>query len=545
MANSIEILGAVNTVLGLGSRLYNFFSDVKDAPEEVRQMCAQLQLLQKLLPEIGKSASDLAHATHLEFILVCLKGCETEFNTLWLAVEPLRMEPGIIWRDVLNRIAASVKWVVKTEELEKLTKNLETAKETLALAMLLAGMKVDSAILDELSSIDTKLDKYGCVINSHLGEVHRELAFKLEQLEYRFLQTINILSGAVAKVHGQNNIRVTELYDNITPNGQLQTGHLSTMQSVDIEVDFAVSSSGTPDISLVDSLFENQQGDIANQAKKKDVETSDFMSTELQDAIQRWKVLAYPNGADDPTTITIGSSDDPFNIGMNPFKEIEERQAAKRHSRFGRMFVKIRDDLTQRVMILDTFGTAAVAATTVATGVNLILEIARRGEEYELIGEALQEVQDALETCTREYELYPEPKLKVMITKLYTESVSGMTAMLKILQEKSKVWTQGRDTQNLKDTIAKMRQSSQKVIKEVEYLHRRELRQAHLRLREIDRKQDQVIRALDEQKKILISMQEEQKALNLINDHQKVVQMLQQLLAKLPPLAAVEASMGE
>lgn len=166
-------------------------------------------------------------------------------------------------------------------------------------------------------------------------------------------------------------------------------------------------------------------------------------------------------------------------------------------------------------------------------------------EYFELIREALREMQDALETCTREYELYPEPKLKVIIMELYTESFSGMTIVLKVLRERSKVWAQGRNTQILKDTIAKIRRSSQKVMKEVEYLHRRELRQAHLRLREIDRKQDQVIRALDEQKKILISMQEEQKSLNLINDHQKVVQMLQQLLAKFPPPAAVGASISE
>ncbi|QYS97210.1 hypothetical protein H0G86_004442 [Trichoderma simmonsii] len=142
MTNSLEILGAVETVLGLGSRIYKFFSDVKDAPEEVRQMCAQLQLLQKLFPEIARSTSELVHAMplSLEIIFACLKGCETEFNTLWLAVEPLRTEPGIIWSDVLNKIAVSVKWVVKTEEFEKFTRNLETAKQTLALAMLLAGM---------------------------------------------------------------------------------------------------------------------------------------------------------------------------------------------------------------------------------------------------------------------------------------------------------------------------------------------------------------------------------------------------------------------
>ncbi|KAL7961993.1 hypothetical protein V8C34DRAFT_311535 [Trichoderma compactum] len=457
MANSIEILGAVNNVLGLGSRIYNFFSDVKDAPQEVRQMYG--------------------------------------FQTLWLAVEPLRREPGITWRDALNKFAASVKWVVKTEELEKLSKNLETAKQTLVLAMLLAGLRVDSAVLNGLSSIDTKLDKYGCAINSHLDDVHREIIFQLKQSEYRFLKRIDIPSGAAAEIHGQNNLR-----------------------SVDSNVTLrAVSTSRTPQIGLVDFSFENQQGDMANQAKKKDDETLDSLLPGFQDAIRRWEVVAYANVTHGSENIALRSSNSPLSHIISQFKEAEE----------------------------------TIKQYSLAGGIGLIdIKTARRWVEYfELIKEALHEMEYALETCAREYELYPEPELKIILMELYTESFSGMAIVLKVLREKSKIWAPGRNSQTLKDTITKIRRSSQKVIKEVEkeveYLHRRELRQAHLRLRGIDRKQDQVIRAFYEQKKILISMQEEQKALNLINDHQKVVQMLQQLLAKFPPPAAVEASMSE
>jgi hypothetical protein len=68
----------------------------------------------------------------------------------------------------------------------------------------------------------------------------------------------------------------------------------------------------------------------------------------------------------------------------------------------------------------------------------------------------------------------------------------------------------------------------------VEYLHRRELREAHIRLREVDRKQDEVIRALEDQKRILVSLQEEQKILAAVTDHQNVLHMVQQLLARFP-----------
>ncbi|PKK48209.1 hypothetical protein CI102_9238, partial [Trichoderma harzianum] len=517
MANSIEIFGAVNNVLGLGSRIYNFFSDVKDAPEEVRQMCAQLQSLQKLLPEIERAAFDLVHAMplSLETILTCLKGCETDFNTLCLAVEPLRTKRGIIWRDALNKIAASVKWVVKTEELEKFTKNLETAKQTLVLAMFLAGMRIDRVVLNEISSVDTKLDKYERAINSHLDDVHKRIVFQLKQSEYRFLKRIDILSRAAAEIHGQNNFRVTELYNSITPTEPLRTDNELIVQSVDSNVDFVLSSSGTPEIGLVDFPLENQQANIADQAKQKDMEDLDPLLTELQDVMRRWEAAA-----NDFENIR------PPAPGLREHKEAKELQA-KWHNRFGGTFEKNEDKLTQKVLLLDT-----TTAVTPAVG--------RWAERYKIIGEVLYEMQDALETCTREYELYPEPKLKFIIVELYTESFLGMIAMLNALRPRLRVSDYGLSKlTDLEDSIARIRRSSQKVMKEVDYLHRRELRQAHLRLREIDKKQDQVIRALEEQKKILISMQEEQKALNLINDHQKVVQMLQQLLVKFPPPAAV------
>ena len=140
--SGLEVLAAVQTVIALSSRIYSFFSPVNDAPGEVRQMCTQLQLLQKLFSEVGRSSSNLANASRLslDIIFVCLTGCESEFNTLWLAVEPLRTDRGLVWKETLKKAASSVRWILKTEEFEKLTGNLERTKQTLALAMFVAGM---------------------------------------------------------------------------------------------------------------------------------------------------------------------------------------------------------------------------------------------------------------------------------------------------------------------------------------------------------------------------------------------------------------------
>lgn len=66
-----------------------------------------------------------------------------------------------------------------------------------------------------------------------------------------------------------------------------------------------------------------------------------------------------------------------------------------------------------------------------------------------LIQEALREMQDAFETCTREYELYPEPTVKNIIMALYNDSFSGMTTVLETLQERPKMWAQDRHLQVL------------------------------------------------------------------------------------------------
>ncbi|UKZ75376.1 hypothetical protein TrVFT333_003059 [Trichoderma virens FT-333] len=486
MGSRIEILDTIEVVVGLGSRIYSFFSSIEDAPEETTIP----------IPDV---------------ILACLKACESDFKTMWLAVEPLRTNPGIKWKDALRKAVTSAKWVLKSEEFEKLTRHLETVKQTLALAMLLAGMRVDSAVLEELSSIDTKLDEYGHLFASCLHNVHTNITFQ-----------------AAAEIHGQSDLRVTEIYDSFTSSGLQQAGELSAMQSLDGEVDFE----GSRDID--GSTVENRV-DIVSQATQDDkVDAS--VSAALQYAIQEWKTGVNP-----------------FHGEMNTHNMIEERQATKRADQFSQIFINIeRSELSALIF----------------NGVRALLEAASLWQEYSnLLDEALREMQAAFETCAQEYELYPEPRLKGLITALITDSFSGMANVLRVLPMKAvqvPQWTErrhlGESWENYKDrvttknreergevlrsTVMKIRQSSRRVREEVECLHRKELRQAHLRLREVDRKQDQVIRALEEQQKILISLQEEHKALSLISDHQKVLQMLQQLLTKFPPPDAIGAPVG-
>jgi hypothetical protein len=110
--------------------------------------------------------------------------------------------------------------------------------------------------------------------------------------------------------------------------------------------------------------------------------------------------------------------------------------------------------------------------------------------------------------------------------------------ILVALQEKQniamKIFTQERRTHTLKDSIMKIKQTSQRVMRRMEYLHRKESHQVDLQLREVDRKQHCVTHTMEEQRKILIAFQQEQKTLSLVSENQKILQMLQLLFTRFP-----------
>jgi len=160
----------------------------------------------------------------------------------------------------------------------------------------------------------------------------------------------------------------------------------------------------------------------------------------------------------------------------------------------------------------------------------------------ELLLEAVSEIQDALIRCEQEYALYPEPELKVLMSTLYYQALeffetsarylTGPTFLVVVRWERARV------------ECKKIMKLSNRIIKEAEYFNRREVREINKRVLEVDRKQDLVMRALEEQQRALEALREEEKVLATISDHQQVLQALQQLLARFPPLREESSLVG-
>ncbi|KEY74988.1 hypothetical protein S7711_10447 [Stachybotrys chartarum IBT 7711] len=514
MASPFDILAAVDIVIGLGSRIYDFFSSVKDAPSEVRDMCTQLQLMQRLLPETGQSASDLARAGSFSL--------------------------DILFRDVLRKISTRVKWMLKNEEIEKFSKGLERAKQTLVLAMLLAGMRVDTAVLEGMSTIKTRVDDNGCMIDCHREEVQTNIMLQLKRMKESFLQKVNVIPGAAAEIHVQSSLRLTDLADSVLPAKSSQTTYAPTFRYPEMPDHFAPSGSGLQDVTArTRPIVEPHTTSAASLADdlRQDIQLDESVTSEFRRAVTQCELIANlvaksETGDFRPESLLLS-----WESLYDSVAKIEGRKTPRIFDRLA----NIRSNMRAFDSIVDILPKELGGSSLMHSGVLTILQAAQYSNRYfESIEEAMNEMQEASTTCTREYGLYPEPELKRHLVSLYTDSFSGMAEILTNLRggKATMAFRSEPKSDELQRTIAKSRKPSQKVIREVEYLHRKESRQAHLKLREVDKKQDQVLKTLEEQQRILLSLREEQRALSLVGDHRKILQRLRQLLSKFPANAA-------
>ncbi|KAK9414280.1 hypothetical protein SUNI508_02379 [Seiridium unicorne] len=535
MATGIDVVSAIQTVGSMGYQLYQFFSSLKDAPEEIRNMCVELQLLQGLLPRIGQSVSALssARSVNLDITFVCLRGCESEFKRVWAAVEPLCTNRGMTWGNFMAKLTKSLKLVLKREEIEKFTKSLERSKLSLVLSMMYAGIQVDSSTPVGLSSIESKIDENGFVLESQLKDIHTTIIFQLRQLENRILQTVKALSESVAQTHFQSDQKINELHDRIIPDEPSQTTSLPLAQ--------AGTSTGAK-LSTIKEINGNGSGSPLHEAKLKNPEAF-VMAEDSEEAhlLSQWRKAVIHFRLSPQYTRTqlsektgmetsLYSMDDISNWILQTTREIDSSLVMKLSPG-----IEALGGLSHRTAQDSKYSELAFVTA------EALIQVARLSSRLEpgLIIGALVEMQEAIEVGSREYELYPEPKMKTLIHTLHVDSFKAITSMLELFT-RSRVFEKFDPHGRLQDDVAKIKQSSQRVIREAEYMQRKEFRQAHVRLCELDKKQNQIIQAVEEQRKLLVSLRDEHKALDIIADHQQVLQMLQQLLSRFPLSSSAE-----
>ena len=149
---------------------------------------------------------------------------------------------------------------------------------------------------------------------------------------------------------------------------------------------------------------------------------------------------------------------------------------------------------------------------------------------------------EAITMCRREYELYPCPEIWDLVVKVYVSSFRYLTEMSQWFgtptsRDRLRLISKAKWDISSSAVMGELRQTSEAVIKEVEYQHRSEMRDATNRLKGIEQDQQKILAAMETQRKILTSLQEEREVMTEIQDQQKILHLLQQVETKLNQLS--------
>lgn len=133
LAAAASVVGVASLALQLADsvkKLHDFWDSVKKAPEDVRSITSDLQLLSSVLSNI---ASEAQHVTPDHTLEAVMERCVMKVKTLNTILNEL--EPGFTSSRTFKRKCTALRSVLKSEKVKKFQASLQDLKTTLILVL--------------------------------------------------------------------------------------------------------------------------------------------------------------------------------------------------------------------------------------------------------------------------------------------------------------------------------------------------------------------------------------------------------------------------
>lgn len=144
--------------------------------------------------------------------------------------------------------------------------------------------------------------------------------------------------------------------------------------------------------------------------------------------------------------------------------------------------------------------------------------------------DSLQEMSEVIAICERELALYQNPEIISLVQMCYMELLQLLEVYYGAFSNPSKlILASNSMRESVEKSMAQIRKHSQSVIREVDYRHRLEMRDASHRLVEIQTEQQKILMAVEDQKRVLQALQEERSIMNVVQEQQKIMQVVQNI----------------
>lgn len=145
--------------------------------------------------------------------------------------------------------------------------------------------------------------------------------------------------------------------------------------------------------------------------------------------------------------------------------------------------------------------------------------------------DSLQEVSEVIAICERELVLNQNPEIISLVQMCYMELLQLLEVYYRAFSNPSNFQINIRES--VEKSMAQIRKHSQSVVREVDYRHRLEMRDASHRLVEIQTEQQKILMAVEDQKRVLQALQEERSIMSLVQEQQKIMQVVQNIQRRL------------
>lgn len=145
--------------------------------------------------------------------------------------------------------------------------------------------------------------------------------------------------------------------------------------------------------------------------------------------------------------------------------------------------------------------------------------------------DSIQEMTDAMATCSREITLYQDPELYEFVGQIHDELLDAIHWTCTYLSSSGlKSWFNSLELQFKYDKfMARIHIISQRVLREVDYRNRLEMRETSSRIVDMQVEQQKILAKVEDQKRILQSMQEERQIMDVVQKQQRILQIVQQI----------------
>lgn len=132
----------------------------------------------------------------------------------------------------------------------------------------------------------------------------------------------------------------------------------------------------------------------------------------------------------------------------------------------------------------------------------------------------------------RELLLYQYPEMISWVEKCHIELLQVLESCHETFSNSSALANEFQRMslrREMEKSMAQIRKLSEAVLREVNYRHRSEMRDASHRLVEMQMEQRKILISVEDQKRLLESLQEERSIMSLVQEQQKIMQVVQDI----------------